>query len=281
MTLNTIILNSSHVVANSSNTKYTFTFTSPTTFTNAKIALSNLQMYYSWFNVSDLNNNRLFYYKWIDGTVIEVKLNEGSYSIDTINLFLEQIMINNGHYLYDTVNKVNVFYMNFRSNITYYTFELNTLPVPVSLPTGYTKPAPWVLPISTRCPQITIISSNNFKTLVGFPGGDYPPTQQPTSYTLYAGNTPVISPVSSLIMRCNLIKNKLSNPVNDVIYSFSTGATVFADNINERPNNLIYQTIADGTYRDITITFFDQNYNSMKINDSQILITLVIENPDE
>ena len=93
MTLNTIILNSSHVVANSSNTKYTFTFTSPTTFTNAKIALSNLQMYYSWFNVSDLNNNRLFYYKWIDGTVNEVKLNEGSYSIDTINLFLELVLL--------------------------------------------------------------------------------------------------------------------------------------------------------------------------------------------
>ena len=281
MTLNTIILNSANVVPNSSNTKYSFQFQTPVTFSKAKIALSNLQMYYSWFNVSDLYNNRLFFYTWIDGTTNQVLLNEGYYSIDTLNLYLKQVMINNGHYLYDTVNKENVYYLQFQSNVTYYSFELNASPVPTSLPTGFTKPGPWALPTgSGRCPQVNILSSNNFSKLIGFNSGLYPPTQQSTAYTLLSPITPIISPVSSIILRCNLIKNKLSNPVNDILYSFSIGSTLYADNISEKPNMLNWCNIADGQYNEITIQFFDQNYGFMNIRDAQVLITLVIEDEE-
>lgn len=143
MNYNTIILNSSHVVPNSNNSRYSFPFQSPVQFKNASMALTNLQMYYSWFNVSRAYNNTTFFYTWIDGSVNQVDINEGSYSIDTLNMFLQQVMINNQHYLYDTVNAENVYYLQIRSNVTYYCFEISASPVPTSLPQGHTKPGAW------------------------------------------------------------------------------------------------------------------------------------------
>jgi hypothetical protein len=69
----------------------------------------------------------------------------------------------------------------------------------------------------------------------------------------------------------------LSNPVNDILYSFSIGSTLYADNISEKPNMLNWCNIADGQYNEITIQFFDQNYGFMNIRDAQVLITLIIE----
>lgn len=281
MPLSTIILNRQNVVPNSSNTKYSFNFQSPVQFSNAKVALSNLQIYYSWFNVSTNNNNRIFQYVWIDGTTHTVNINEGYYSIDDLNNYLEVVMIQNNHYLYDTVTKENIFYMSLRSNINYYTFEFNALPVPAVLPPLHTKPGSWALPTTTRCPQLNILGNNNFRHLIGFNPGLYPTNQISTPlgtpFTIYAQNTPQIDPITSLILRCNLIKNKLSNPVNDVLYSFAIGSAFFADSLSERPNSLNWCDIADGQYTEITIQFFDQDYKQMIIRDNQLLITLVVE----
>lgn len=69
----------------------------------------------------------------------------------------------------------------------------------------------------------------------------------------------------------------MSNPVNDVLYSFSIGSTEYAENISERPSMYNWCNIADGQYNEITVQFLDQNYNPIIIRDNQVLISLIIQ----
>lgn len=279
-----ILINSSHVIAGSNNSKYVYKFQTPETFTDHAIALNTLNCYYSWYNInSSLYNNNVFQYKWFDNsgalnTTKTVTIPDGFYSINSINLYLQSVMLANGHYLYDTVAKKNIFFIEFISNPTYYAFQLNMTPMYASgsVPATITKAGSWAYPTSQRTAQVIINSTNNFKQLIGFDAGTYPSGTVTTLFQQLSQNTPVISPCTSLVIRCNLVRNDLANP-NDVLYSFTQGNSNFGDLLDERPSTVYYSPVQNGTYNEIVLTFLDQNFNPVHIKDSQMLITIMIK----
>lgn len=281
MPASTIILNSSNVVEKTNNTVYKYKFPSQIDLKNKSIALHSLNIYYSWYNVNQsLYNNNFFQYQWWNSsgvlTTYDVTLSDGNYSIGDLNYVLQSAMFKNGHYVQDnSQSSKNIYYIEIAENITEYAAEINLSPVPISLPSSQIKGGSWALPSTQQTPRIIFPSSSNFRKLLGFNSGIYPATSQSTLYRQLSQNVPIISPVSSLIIRCNACRSYLSNPF-DILFSFTAGTTSYGDIIDKNPQHLIFIDVADGVYDDITLTIVDQNFNPMQILDNQLIIQLII-----
>jgi hypothetical protein len=91
--------------------------------------------------------------------------------------------------------------------------------------------------------------------------------------------TPQVTPVQSLVLRCSLINNRLSNPT-DALYPFSNNGVDFGGLIESVPSQYLYLTVNDGHYEEIVLRLVDQAYNNVQINDTNIVIQLsfIIQN---
>lgn len=147
---------------------------------------------------------------------------------------------------------------------------------------------------------VTNISTNNIGNLLGFISGSFPSTLTTKTFTTPAtlansfpppsiggnsltGYTPPFpalgSAVNGVIIRCNLVENNIST-VNDILDSVPISSTF--------GSNILYQPLADnsvkikkGTYSSLSITFSDQNFNTLYMNDPNILLSLLIRFPQK
>lgn len=250
---------------------------------NNSVGISNLSFPNSIFNITSATtnsrfNNNAFQYIWIDNVVYNVVLPDGIYEIEDINNFLINTFISNGHYLLDG-NGNYVVYLQLQVNPTQYTITLNAFPVPTSLPTGYTNPASLVFPVTPTTPQLTVLSTNNFGLVIGFEAGNYPPAQQSTNYSVQSTKAPQVNPISTIYILCNLANNPLEKQCTTV-FSFNLNGvpagTVYTPNISV----VRYVPVFRSQFTDVQLTFVDQNYNPIYINDTRISIGVYIRNND-
>ena len=281
-----LILNSTNVQIGSNNTKFIYKFPSNITFEKgSQIAVSSINLYYSWFNINSLlYNNNSFSYKWFDATgsltvTIKVTIPDGNYTVATLNEYIQSVLVTNGHYIVQTSTGKFVYHIELLTNPTYYSVQLNVYYMMTSTTataTGYTKPTTtWAFPTTNTCPQVIIQSTNSFKNLIGFNAGTYPSTSSTTSQTFLSAFTPTLSPVSSIIMTCSLCKQPLSIPDN-MLFCFGSGNTSFGDMIDVQPPALSFVNIRDGSYNQLEVTLLDQNLSPMNIRDNQLIIMLTI-----
>jgi hypothetical protein len=276
----TVVINSNNVIgSNNSNFQYNFIGGSFVIPKGSKMAVSQVSLPYSWFNInSALYNNNTFQYTF-SGTTYTVTIPNGFYAISDINQYLQNVMITNGHYLINSSGQY-VYYIVLSTNATYYANQFLLYSIPTSLPAGYTNPGSFPFSSDGRCPQI-IISSNNFGKIIGFTSGTYPSTIT-TSNTNYISNTtPNATPVNSLVLRCNLVENNSSMPT-DILDSFPITST-FGSNIVYQPQVGKYVSLKAGTYSNMTLVLQDQNFNTIQANDPNLIITLslLLGEPDE
>lgn len=282
MATQNILLNSSNIVSGSKNSRLVYKFPSPQAYNNSSLAVHSLQLYYSWFNINKaLYNNHQFQYRWWNSggnlwNRFDVIIPDGFYDVNQLNLYLQSVMLKGGHYLQDATGK-KYFFIEFVENPTYYSIQLNMLPMYTTLPSGWSRGGAWQLPPTQQTAQVFILSVGNFKDVIGFNEGTYPPSPSSTLYQKISDTAPQLSPISSLVIRCNLVRNGNALP-DDIIYSFSTGATAWGDIIAEKPNELYYSPIVNGTFDKLELSFLDQNFNPVDIIDPNMLITLVIKN---
>jgi hypothetical protein len=145
---------------------------------------------------------------------------------------------------------------------------------------------------------VTNSTTNNIGNLLGFTSGAYPSTPTTKTFTTPAtltnsfplpsigGNSltaytppfPAIgSAVNGVIIRCSLVDNAIST-VNDILNSTPINST-FGSNIIFNPLIDSFVKIKKGTYSSLTITFSDQNFNTLYMNDPNILLSLMIRFP--
>jgi hypothetical protein len=275
-----IVLNSSNVVEGSNNSKYRFRFASTTRFDKDVISLSNINLYYSWFNITAQNNNNSFSYIWTDGVggyTYTVSIPDGAYEISTLNAYFQYVMVQNGHYLVDD-NKDYVYYAEIVLNPTYYAVEIKTYPLPTSLPSGWTNPAGVAFPAVASTPQV-IIPATNIRTLLGFDAGTYPSAVQATAYNILSQNTPQVATVQSVILLCSLLNNTLTNP-NTFLYSIAPSNTQFGQLLSVSVPEFVFTDIVDGFYDFFEITLVDQEYRPINIKDPNLVIQLVVKKRD-
>lgn len=274
-----IVINNTNVFPND-NSRYRYFFPQTNHFVKDQIAMSNIYLYYSWFNVTSVLQNNTFSYVWTDGsgtTTVNITLPDGAYNVSTINAYMQFIMEQNGHYLVDDTGRY-VYYLEIVVNRVYYGVEIKAYPLPTALPTGWSNPGGVVFPATASTPQF-YVPATNFQQLTGFNTGYYPPAVQATTYNVLSQNTPVITQVQSIILLCSLLNNKLSNP-NTILYSFTTASAQFGELIYFSVPELIFTDIQDGFYDRFEIQFVDQNFNPLPIRDNNIVVQLVIRKRD-
>lgn len=278
--MKTLIINSSNLVPSSFNNEYKYVFPQGSvTFKDDVLAVASISLYFSFFNIAGPNstaqyNNNKFAYRWIDGIEYEIELPDGYYEYTTINEYLQFTMIGNGHYAITDTGSF-AYYLELLSNTTFYAVQFVCSAVPTSLPSGWTAGPGLVLPAVPTTPQIVIDALTNFKTVVGFLPGVYPPVPQDQTYTVLSQLTPQISPVQSIIMQANLLNNKYALP-SSLLYSFAPAGVQFGSLITISPPSLLLNDIQNGAYNDLTISFTDQNLNKLYMKDTNIVVLLMI-----
>jgi hypothetical protein len=276
-----LALNQSNVVNGTKNSIYEYTFPSGgVRFTNGfSVALQSLNIYYSWENINITQNNNTFSYIWPVGpATINLTIPSGFYTIAELNSYLQFIMVSNNHYLIDSSGNY-VYYLELTTNSTLYAVQFNSFPIPTALPVGYTAPVGWPgYPVVASTPQL-VVPTTNFRNLIGFAAGTYPPVVQATNYSATSSFTPQVSPVSSVFLLVNLVNNRFAIP-NSILYNFSPDTT-YGSIISVIPPYLVYSKIQEGNYTSIRVSFVNQNFAPLEILDSNLTILLAIKPPDE
>ena len=175
--------------------------------------------------------------------------------------------------------------MELVSNDTKYKYQLNTYYMPTTTENTatykYTKPvgATWGFPTVGSTPQVTILTTNKFGTLIGFKSGTYPTIPDTKKNSIVGDLIPQIDPVSSILVCSSLVGSKYSFPEN-ILYSF-THSTEFGGMIDIQSSQYSWAPVKPGQYTSFTVSFYDQSFGRMQILDPQMVLSLVIKEPDE
>ena len=283
----TLVINSKNLIGSGNNTyKYDFIQGNFNIPPDSEVMVANVQIPYSFYNITQAYNNNIFQFTWPTGsntyssTLITIP--DGFYTTTSLNYYLQQWMISKGYYLINGAGQ-NVYYYSIQYNSYQYGNQLLAYLVPTSLPAGYSYPAGYTIstifngagfPTVSRTPSLSILV-NTFGTFLGFSAGDYPSTANNTANSsINSTITPVGSTVNSIIMRCSLVDNKVSVPM-DILDSFTIGGVGFGNNINYAPQVAKWVKLSTGSFSNFLITFCDQNLNNLAALDNNIMVTLL------
>ena len=297
--MRTLILNSCNIVEGTNNSvlSYEFAGGNVNLKKGQKVALASLQMYYSTFNITQANRNNTFSYVWVDGTTNVVLVPDGFYEISTLNNYLHFVMVQNGHYLVSSTGDF-VYLMTLGINPTLYSVELNCFGISVAVAAAnvWVLPAAptWVLPTNFIVPELVVPPSatSNFGLVIGFAPGTFPnaviagappaQTQTPaftTDQQFLSTIVPQVSPLSSFILTCNLINNNYAVP-NNLIYSFAPQGTI-GQQFTVAPNQYVFIDVLEAQYSRFQVSFIDQNFRPVAIQDPNMIIQLIISDPGD
>jgi len=282
--MRTIIINTSNHVENTDN-QYVYTFPSTVKFSDGDaIGVSSIALYNSTFNVTSLRGNNTFTIAWNAAatTTFTITIPDGYYSVENLNFFLQQQCILNNLYVTNASGQ-NVYFLEFIINPPRYAVSLNAYPIPTAAQAttlGYTQPsgATWTYPAAAQCPQITFATA--FGALIGYTAASYPTTSSVSTIQNFISDlTPNINVVDSYIMTCSLINSPYSIP-SDAFFTIPLTAGL-GELISVFPSEIVFNDIAPNSYQQIKITFFDQNFNRLEMNDNQLTLSLAILNKNE
>ena len=249
---------------------------------NATVALYQYGVYNSSYNISTRLQNNTFTIKWL-GTDYLCMIDDGYYSISDLNIVIQYHLTRNKLYCVNTTNASQVIY-NFALSVnnSRYKVQLDCNYIPASSNTfwnTYSLPssAPWTKPGSNTYPQI--VFSTNLEKLLGFNTviDTYPLTTtvgSESSKSFLSVTYPILSPVFTYLLTCNLISNKLSQ-VQNLFHQIA---------IDKPFGQLLTGTLPistglscdDAMTNFIEITFLDQEYNSLQMVDPEITLTILL-----
>jgi hypothetical protein len=273
----TIVINSSNYVQNSGN-KYVYNFPQTSYFAaGSGIGVSNISIYNSIQNITQKRGNNVVTLLWL-GTIYTFIFPDGYYSVSDINFFFQQQCILNGLYVTANSGADNVYFFELVVNSIRYSTSLNFYAIPTDTQAtslGYTKPAnaTWMYPVSPQTPSLSF--GQPFGNLIGQTFGKYPPTTQSSNIQYLSTSTPVISPVDSLILTCNLVNSKYSVP-NNILFSVAI-TTALGTIIQPSISSIVFNDILPQNFSTLEITIFDQLFNPVVLLDKELTLTLVIQ----
>lgn len=295
-----LVLNASNVEQNSNNNTLVYNFPNSIVLKDKYIAVSQIVMYYAWFNITSKYSNNTFSYTWTNGsttTTYNVIIPDGLYNITDINSYLQWVMINNGTYLINSSGD-NVYYVEMIVNPNRYAIQINTFLIPTSLPSGWSLPSNFVgFPTTTQNPVFTV--NSNFYKIIGYSlgfstnsniGNTYvAPTpsinnnyvEKNSAGTLsYLSNTnPDVQPNSSIYLSISNINNPYSQP-SSIIYAITPNVSI-GEQIIETPPNFMWNRMIDGTYNQLRVQLLGIDKQPIQMKDPNMTIMLTIRDANE
>lgn len=292
----TLVLNSENIVPNTNNSVLQYNFPNSVYLKDEYIAVQQISLYNSVFNISSALNNNVFSYTWIDGTIHQVVMTASGIhlSLAQLNSYFQSVMIANKHY-YTSAGQ-NVYLMEMLVNQSSYAFQFNCFATSVAIATANAWVIPagatWVNPNNSIVPQINI-PATNIRNLLGFNAGSYPntviagappaQTQTPviaSPYSVLSQNAPQIEPQTTYLGLCSLVSNELVIP-NETIVSITPVGVIFGGLFNIQFSGLAFNKVDNGTYTNFTFSFVDNLGRRIQFQDPNILIILIMKNRNE
>jgi len=288
-----ILINSSNIVANTYNSTFEYNFPQGgVNFRDDLIAVQQVSIYNSVFNITSANNNNALSYQWVNGTTYNFGLPDSYLDCAGINAYLQSIMFANKHYLTDADGNI-VYLLELVVNQARYAFQINSYLISTAIATANSwtiaPSASWVLPTNSILPAL-VVPANNMQTLIGFTAGYYPTTtitgippaqvQTPAytaSYSALSSIAPQIIPTPTYLGVCNLVQNKLAIP-SQLIYSLTIEGVSFGSLYVNQISSPVFNDIADGQYTSLRFSFVDSTGNYIRFNDPNTMIILIIKN---
>lgn len=291
---------------NASRTQMTARF--PTTMLlgpDNEVAMVSGTFYNSFYNITAAkgNNTLIFAAPWYrsNGTMVmksyTVPFADGYYSIEDMNNVLTAFCVTNNVYVTDTDTGNIITFISIQANAALYKAQINCF----SAPTETTRPANWLGPsvtftesgvpvvrtliaptgAGTTSFQVTINTA--FGVLLGFDAGSYPPapitdatgswSQNPT-YVATSPSAPDINAVSSVVVTCNLVQSSFSVP-SSLIGQIPISAR-FGGMVQFASPYPTFAPVLQGGYSDVTLAFYDQNFNPITFFDPDVTMTVQV-----
>lgn len=296
-----IVLNQTNLVPDGQNNKLVYRFPNSTVLKDKYIAVSNVSMFYSWFNITSTANNNKLTYTWTAGTTTTtytITIPDGLYEISAINNYCQYVMIQNNTYWIDNTTGDYLYPFDIILNPNRYAVQLNTFLVPTSLPSGTSIPVGFPgWPSTAQNPVVTFPEA--FNIIVGYTAGFssnanvgnayVPPSpSEQTNYVSkdgvgtisYLSNTsPQVQPNNNVLFSISNINNPYSQP-SSIIYSLNPNVSV-GEQIYETPPNFMWNKLIDGTYSELRLTFLGNDLRPLIIKDPNMTILLTIRDKDE
>jgi hypothetical protein len=277
----TIVINSSNLInQNAGNNTFVYNFPNSVSFPHHEIAIQNVNMYYSWANISATLGNNVFTYRMnTPGSPLRtITIPDGLYEIATINEYMQSVMIANGDYLFNGTN--NVYYAEMVVNATRYAVQVNTFPIPQSLPSGWTNPSGSFIFATNTTTQPTLTFPSAFSSIVGFTAGFSTAGNGTSSnYSVLSSTAPQVQPNPNIYLAVSNIANPYAVP-NSIIYAISP-SVAFGEQIIDRPPQFAWNTLLAGTYNQIRLQILGSDFSPLNIADPNITILLAIRNKKE
>lgn len=307
--MRTIVLNQSNLVQDGNNNTLVYKFPNSVTFSNSEIAISQITMYYSWFNLTTNLLNNFFTFNWVNAnntnnyTTYTIRIPDGLYEVRDINAFLQFVCINapslstsvisptpaSPFYLVDSAGD-NVYFAEFVVNPTAYAIQLNTYSTPAfgALPTGWTNPGGTFLGTQTFNPVIT--TPAKFNEIIGFAttftssqnqnnAGANPGTATAykigSTFSYLSTITPQVQPNPNLLVAISNIDNIYANPTS-IIYSLAPSVAI-GELIVEKPPEFNFNKLLRGTYNELRVQFLGTDLQPVKIRDPNMTVLMVIK----
>ena len=292
----TLVLNSESIVSGTNNSVLRYNFPNSVYLKDEYIAVQQITLYNSVFNISAELNNNTFSYTWIDGLVYPVVMTASGIhlSLSQLNSYLQSVMIANKHY-YTSAGQ-NIYLLEIVVNQSAYAYQINCFATSVAIALANTWAIPagatWVNPTNSIVPMITI-PNTNIQSLLGFDAGKYPntviagippaQTQTPvvsSPYSALSQNAPQIEPQPTYLGLCSLVNNALVIP-NETIVSITPIGAQFGGLFNIQYSGLAFNKVDDGTYTSFTFSFVDDLGQRIQFQDPNILIILIMKNRND
>lgn len=283
--MKTILINSSNYVANSGN-QFIYIFPNNPTFKDEQICVVSCAIYNSTFNIeaSRGNNVMQIIFNFATPVTLTITFDDGYYSVDQMNTFIQQAMIDAKYYLVNDQSQ-NVYFFELVTNSTYYAMQVTCYAIYTSAQAtalNLTQPsgATWSYPVSASTTQLFIPSTSKWGDLIGFANNaNFPTSVESTDQSFLSSKTPDLSPVNSYIMTSNLINSPYSNPTT-ILYGLPI-TTSFGNLITSSNNIAVWNDIAPNTYSSLILTFYDQHIQALRLHDPDVSIVLAFKNKSE
>lgn len=218
-----------------------------------ELALKNLNLWYSWYNISTAKGNNQV--RYFNSTQYEtVKFPDGQYTIEDINNYLHDIMKLNGDYSVDS-NGLDIFNINITPNYT--TLRVN---IAITNASGYKL-------------DLTV---SDIHLLLGWADIEIDENNDGDGQNVANIN----DSINSLIVHCDIVdssKTLQNNTKSNIIHTFVPQAER-GTNINVEPVNLFYLPIDTqfNVIKQIRMRITDNLGREIDLNNEPVSYTLAL-----
>lgn len=276
-------------------------------FARARLSLTNLNLYNSWYNFTAARGNSTFSYSFPEGSsyaVHSITIPDGQYeTIEEVNDHMQGQMIKNGDYLiyYDKEEGTQTFtyYINLETSTFAYAYQLTITPLPATIltgaitdasATGYYVPAGsnittadenfaplFIVPATSAPAGSSTPAQYSFSKSTGFSPGSYGSTNASPGVQVSLSNfAPQIQYTSIIYVACNLVNMGDTNRNPNVFFQFVPNAA-FGELVVVVPPYPVFVPVADSFYSYIQISLFDENLNPLLMNDPQCYGAVIVQ----